>query len=80
MHGADYHDTLGDFFSPDILPPEYGGEGPAIEEVCQDWTNQLLKSEQLLQKIATHPTGDIAMAADDCLISEEADNEQFSEG
>lgn len=80
MHGADYHDTLGDFFSPAILPPEYGGEGPAIEEVCQDWTNQLLKSEQLLQKIATHPTGDIAMAADDCLISEEADNEQFSEG
>uniref|UniRef100_A0A3Q3G5G1 Tocopherol (alpha) transfer protein n=1 Tax=Labrus bergylta TaxID=56723 RepID=A0A3Q3G5G1_9LABR len=43
MHGSDYHDSLCDFFSPDILPPEYGGEGPGIEEACQDWTNHLFQ-------------------------------------
>lgn len=80
MHGADYQDTLADFFSSAVLPPEYGGEGPGIEEVCQDWTNQLLKSEPLLQKIATHPTGDVATAAEDCLISVEAEPEPLSEG
>ncbi|XP_068594038.1 alpha-tocopherol transfer protein isoform X2 [Cebidichthys violaceus] len=56
MHGADFHDTLSDFFSPAVLPPEYGGEGPSIEGACQDWTNQLLQSETVLQQIATHPT------------------------
>ncbi|XP_023254044.1 alpha-tocopherol transfer protein [Seriola lalandi dorsalis] len=80
MHGADYHDTLGDFFSPDILPPEYGGEGPGIEEVCQDWTNQLLQKEKLLQQIATHPTADIAITAEDSLTSGEAETERLSEG
>ncbi|KAF3858896.1 hypothetical protein F7725_012097, partial [Dissostichus mawsoni] len=30
MHGADFQDTLSDFFSPSVLPPEYGGEGPGI--------------------------------------------------
>ncbi|XP_022617619.1 alpha-tocopherol transfer protein isoform X2 [Seriola dumerili] len=80
MHGADYHDTLGDFFSPDILPPEYGGEGPGVEEVCQDWTNQLLQKEKLLQQIATHPTADIAITADDSLTSGEAETERPSEG
>ncbi|XP_018535174.1 alpha-tocopherol transfer protein [Lates calcarifer] len=80
MHGADFHDTLSDFFSPDILPPEYGGEGPGIEEVCQDWTNQLLQSEKLLQQIAAHPTADVASTPDSSLISEEAQTEQFSQG
>uniref|UniRef100_A0A3Q4C033 CRAL-TRIO domain-containing protein n=1 Tax=Mola mola TaxID=94237 RepID=A0A3Q4C033_MOLML len=56
MHGADFLDTLSDFFSPPVLPPEYGGEGPCIEKACQDWTNELLGSENILQQIATHPT------------------------
>lgn len=80
MHGADFHDTLSDFFSTHVLPPEYGGEGPDIEEACQDWTNQLLQSEQLLQQIATHPTGDIAIPPEDSLISEEVETEHLSEG
>ncbi|XP_039999377.1 alpha-tocopherol transfer protein [Xiphias gladius] len=79
MHGADFHDTLSDFFSLAILPPEYGGEGPGIEEVCQDWTNQLLQSEKLLQQIAAHPTADIAITPDSSLISGEVETEQFSE-
>ncbi|XP_069366820.1 alpha-tocopherol transfer protein isoform X2 [Paralichthys olivaceus] len=79
MHGADFHDSLSDFFSPAALPPEYGGEGPGIEEVCRDWTNHLLQSEGLLQQIAAHPTADIAISQENSLISEEAENEQYSE-
>ncbi|XP_068427526.1 alpha-tocopherol transfer protein [Clinocottus analis] len=75
MHGADFHDTLSDFFSPPVLPPEYGGEGPSIERACQDWTNQLLQSEKLLQQIATHPTGDILITPEDALNSEEGETE-----
>uniref|UniRef100_UPI0037E8310B alpha-tocopherol transfer protein n=1 Tax=Semicossyphus pulcher TaxID=241346 RepID=UPI0037E8310B len=79
MHGSDFHDTLCDFFSPHVLPPEYGGEGPGIEKACQDWTSQLFRSEKLLQQIATHPTGDIAITPGDSLISEEVDIDQLSE-
>ncbi|KAM9322592.1 alpha-tocopherol transfer protein [Pholidichthys leucotaenia] len=80
MHGAHFHDSLSDFFSPHVLPPEYGGEGLGIEEVCRDWTNQLLQSENLLQQIAAHPTGDVTVTLDDALISEEERTEQLSEG
>ncbi|XP_034412392.1 alpha-tocopherol transfer protein isoform X2 [Cyclopterus lumpus] len=80
MHGADFHDTLSDFFSPPVLPPEYGGEGPSIEGACQGWTNQLLQSEKLLQQIATHPTGDITITPEDALISEEGETEPLFEG
>uniref|UniRef100_A0A3P9P4E4 Tocopherol (alpha) transfer protein n=1 Tax=Poecilia reticulata TaxID=8081 RepID=A0A3P9P4E4_POERE len=51
MHGTDFHRTLSDFFSPDVLPPEYGGEGLGIEEVCQAWTQELFQSESLLKQI-----------------------------
>lgn len=59
MHGSDYTDSLADFFSAPVLPPEYGGEGPGLQEVCQDWTNHLLQYEELLRRIAAHPTGDV---------------------
>ncbi|XP_071368330.1 alpha-tocopherol transfer protein isoform X2 [Centroberyx affinis] len=65
MHGSDFCDTLTDFFPLSLLPPEYGGEGPDIEEACQEWTNQLLQSEKLLEQIAAHPTGDIGVAPGD---------------
>ncbi|XP_038574868.1 alpha-tocopherol transfer protein [Micropterus salmoides] len=81
MHGADFNDTLSDFFSPPVLPPEYGGEGPCIEEACRDWTNQLLQSEKLLLQIASHPTGDIAIIPDeDPLISEKVETKPNSDG
>uniref|UniRef100_A0A668UDD0 CRAL/TRIO N-terminal domain-containing protein n=1 Tax=Oreochromis aureus TaxID=47969 RepID=A0A668UDD0_OREAU len=51
MHGSDFRDSLSGFFSSHILPPEYGGHGPGITQVCQDWTNHLLQSENLLQQI-----------------------------
>uniref|UniRef100_A0A3B5A1Q5 Alpha-tocopherol transfer protein n=2 Tax=Stegastes partitus TaxID=144197 RepID=A0A3B5A1Q5_9TELE len=68
MHGADFCETLADFFSPHVLPPDYGGEAPEIEELCHDWTNHLLQSENFLQQVAAHPTGDIAIAPEDALI------------
>lgn len=80
MHGADFQDSLSDFFSPHVLPPEYGGEGPGVEEACQDWTNTLLQSEATLQKIAAHPTGDIAVTPEDALIPEGAEPGAGSEG
>nr|XP_040027614.1 alpha-tocopherol transfer protein isoform X1 [Gasterosteus aculeatus aculeatus] len=80
MHGADFHDTLSDFFSPPVLPPEYGGEGPNIAEACQDWTLRLLQSEKLLQQISNHPTGDITITPEDALISEEGETEPLFEG
>ncbi|XP_041848578.1 alpha-tocopherol transfer protein [Melanotaenia boesemani] len=80
MHGSAFHHTLSDFFSPHVLPPEYGGEGLGIEEACRDWTNQLLESEDLLKQIAAHPTGDISTSPGDSVISEEAGTEQVSEG
>lgn len=73
MHGSDFQDSLGDFFSPQVLPPEYGGEGPGIEEACQDWTNQLFQSETLLEQIAAHSTGDVSVTPDDSLILEDAE-------
>lgn len=80
LHGADFQDTLSDFFSLPVLPPEYGGEGLGIDEACQDWTNQLLQSENLLQQIESHPTGDIAITPEDSLISEEVEPKNIPEG
>ncbi|CAL8276960.1 unnamed protein product [Lota lota] len=61
MHGFNYHDSLTDFFPPALLPPEYGGEGGGLEGACQEWTNRLLRSERLLEQIAAHRTGDVAI-------------------
>ena len=61
MHGFHYHDSLTDFFPASLLPPEYGGEGPGLEGACQQWTNRLLQSERLLEQIAAHRTGDVAV-------------------
>lgn len=62
MHGSHFHDSLSDFFSLPLIPPEYGGTGPGIEEACAEWTNQLLRSEEVLRQIAAHPTGDISLS------------------
>ncbi|XP_028284245.1 alpha-tocopherol transfer protein [Parambassis ranga] len=65
MHGADFQDSLRKCFPPDMLPTEYGGEGPGIEEACQRWTNQLLQSENLLRQLSEHLTGDVTVTTDD---------------
>ncbi|XP_016376336.1 alpha-tocopherol transfer protein-like isoform X3 [Sinocyclocheilus rhinocerous] len=35
-----------------ILPPEYGGTGPSIDEVCQDWTEYIMQSEDYLYRLS----------------------------
>ncbi|KAK1878667.1 Alpha-tocopherol transfer protein [Dissostichus eleginoides] len=51
MHGADFQDTLSDFFSPSVLPPEYGGEGPGDITIPPEdcWISERVEAEQLLE-------------------------------
>ncbi|KAM5281235.1 alpha-tocopherol transfer protein isoform 4-T4 [Ctenodactylus gundi] len=51
MHGNNYKQTLLQHF-PDILPVEYGGEEFSMEDICQEWTNFILKSEDYLSSIS----------------------------
>ncbi|KAJ8012316.1 hypothetical protein DPEC_G00067400 [Dallia pectoralis] len=55
MHGTNFEETLRFFFSEDILPVEYGGNGPTIDEVCQKWTCHILQSEELLTQLSMYP-------------------------
>ncbi|XP_021468759.1 alpha-tocopherol transfer protein [Oncorhynchus mykiss] len=58
MHGSNFKETLSGFFSKDILPQEYGGSGPSMEEVCQEWTSHILQSEERLTQLSICPAGD----------------------
>ncbi|XP_060056937.1 alpha-tocopherol transfer protein isoform X2 [Erinaceus europaeus] len=51
MHGSNYKQSLLQHF-PDILPLEYGGEEFSIEDICQEWTNFIMKSENYLSTIS----------------------------
>uniref|UniRef100_A0A2K6FJU1 Alpha tocopherol transfer protein n=1 Tax=Propithecus coquereli TaxID=379532 RepID=A0A2K6FJU1_PROCO len=51
MHGDNYKQTLLQHF-PDILPLEYGGEEFSMEDICQEWTNFIVKSEDYLSSIS----------------------------
>ncbi|XP_058299776.1 alpha-tocopherol transfer protein isoform X6 [Hylobates moloch] len=51
MHGNNYKQSLLQHF-PDILPLEYGGEEFSMEEICQEWTNFIMKSEDYLSSIS----------------------------
>ncbi|XP_073705378.1 alpha-tocopherol transfer protein [Garra rufa] len=52
MHGSSYAQSLCDYFPNAILPPEYGGTGPSINEVCQDWTEYIMQSEDYLHRLS----------------------------
>ncbi|XP_069477209.1 alpha-tocopherol transfer protein [Ambystoma mexicanum] len=52
MHGSDYVQSLQQNFGPDILPLEYGGEGCSMDELCQEWTDFIMKSEDYLLGIS----------------------------
>ncbi|CAB1326036.1 unnamed protein product [Coregonus sp. 'balchen'] len=46
-------------FLPDkIKQREYGGSGPSMEEVCQEWTSHILQSEERLTQLSIYPAGD----------------------
>ncbi|KAM6171146.1 alpha-tocopherol transfer protein isoform 4-T4 [Erethizon dorsatum] len=51
MHGNNYKPSLLQYF-PDILPLEYGGEEFSMEDICQEWTNFIMKSEDYLSSIS----------------------------
>ncbi|XP_061587513.1 alpha-tocopherol transfer protein [Cololabis saira] len=80
MHGPHFQDALLGLFPPQVLPPEYGGAGPRIEEACQDWTNQLLRAEDYLKQVAAHPTGDVRLSPGESLVPEEAGNPGPADG
>ncbi|XP_062898068.1 alpha-tocopherol transfer protein [Mobula hypostoma] len=52
MHGNNYESSLRRYFPVQILPPEYGGQGPPYEELCQEWTNFVLHSEKELLELS----------------------------
>ncbi|XP_012675718.1 alpha-tocopherol transfer protein isoform X2 [Clupea harengus] len=52
MHGSSFMQSLCEVFPPSILPPEYGGTGPALEELCQEWTHFIMDSEELLDTLS----------------------------
>ncbi|XP_026062519.1 alpha-tocopherol transfer protein-like [Carassius auratus] len=52
MHGSSYARSLSNFIPKAILPPEYGGTGPSITEVCQDWTEYIMQSEDYLHSLS----------------------------
>ncbi|XP_019487113.1 PREDICTED: alpha-tocopherol transfer protein [Hipposideros armiger] len=51
MHGINYKQSLLQHF-PDILPLEYGGEEFSMEDICQEWRNFIMKSENYLSSIS----------------------------
>ncbi|XP_064240305.1 alpha-tocopherol transfer protein isoform X3 [Aotus nancymaae] len=51
MHGNNYKQSLLQHF-PGILPLEYGGEEFSMEDICQEWTNFIMKSEGYLSSIS----------------------------
>ncbi|XP_043076815.1 alpha-tocopherol transfer protein isoform X1 [Puntigrus tetrazona] len=52
MHGSSYARSLSDFFPKAILPPEYGGTGPSINDACHDWTEYIMQSEAYLYSLS----------------------------
>ncbi|XP_040210203.1 alpha-tocopherol transfer protein [Rana temporaria] len=52
MHGSYYIPTLHQHFSENILPPEYGGTGPPIMDLCKEWTDCIMDSEDYLLSIS----------------------------
>ncbi|XP_038622697.1 alpha-tocopherol transfer protein [Tachyglossus aculeatus] len=51
LHGSNYEQTLTQHF-PDILPVEYGGEDFSMEDLCKEWTDFIMKSEDYLHSIS----------------------------
>ncbi|KAM5157148.1 alpha-tocopherol transfer protein [Mantella aurantiaca] len=54
LHGSYYIPTLHQHFSENILPPEYGGTGPPIMELCKEWTDYIMNSEDYLNSISNN--------------------------
>ncbi|XP_072460784.1 alpha-tocopherol transfer protein isoform X3 [Notamacropus eugenii] len=51
MHGSNFKQSLSQHF-PDILPLEYGGETCSMEDLCQEWKDFIMNSEDYLHSIS----------------------------
>ncbi|XP_020857847.1 alpha-tocopherol transfer protein isoform X1 [Phascolarctos cinereus] len=51
MHGSNYKQSLCRHF-PGILPLEYGGETCSMEDLCQEWRDFIMNSEDYLHSIS----------------------------
>ncbi|KAG9355234.1 hypothetical protein JZ751_000072 [Albula glossodonta] len=58
MHGSSFTKSLCEHFPHTILPPEYGGTGESLEEVCQEWTRFIEQSEEYLHQLSTETAGE----------------------
>ncbi|XP_073535457.1 alpha-tocopherol transfer protein [Phyllobates terribilis] len=52
LHGSNYIPTLHQHFAENILPPEYGGTGPSMNDLCKEWTDHIMNSEDYLLSIS----------------------------
>ncbi|XP_044150947.1 alpha-tocopherol transfer protein isoform X1 [Bufo gargarizans] len=52
LHGSCYMETLHQHFAENILPPEYGGTGPSMIDLCKEWTDHIMNCEDYLLSIS----------------------------
>ncbi|XP_029447242.1 alpha-tocopherol transfer protein isoform X2 [Rhinatrema bivittatum] len=52
MHGSNYVPSFHQHFQKSILPPEYGGTGSSMDELCQEWMDFIMKSEDYLLNLS----------------------------
>ncbi|XP_056332296.1 alpha-tocopherol transfer protein [Danio aesculapii] len=57
MHGCSYARSLCNYFPKAVLPPVYGGTGPSVDEVCQEWTEYIMQSEEYLHRLSVDLRG-----------------------
>ncbi|XP_076833253.1 alpha-tocopherol transfer protein [Brachyhypopomus gauderio] len=57
FHGSSYPASLCEHFPKAMLPPEYGGTGPGMEQVCQEWTDYIMHSENYLHSLSVDAAG-----------------------
>ncbi|XP_030629073.1 alpha-tocopherol transfer protein [Chanos chanos] len=60
MHGSSYTQSLSEHFPSDILPVEFGGTGPKLEEVCQEWTEYIMQCEDQLHSLSIDQEGNVS--------------------
>ncbi|XP_030070823.1 alpha-tocopherol transfer protein isoform X2 [Microcaecilia unicolor] len=52
LHGSNYMQSLHQHFQKSILPKEYGGTCSSMDELCEEWTDFVMKSQDYLQQIS----------------------------
>ncbi|XP_030070843.1 alpha-tocopherol transfer protein [Microcaecilia unicolor] len=52
MHGSNYMQSLHQHFKKSILPQEYGGTCSSMDELCEEWTDFVMKSQDYLLQIS----------------------------